>query len=249
MPTGLTADGVTLEIVLGKKCRYCDIELTSINAVKRGKTQYRNFCKKCRSTIDYKKLRSNPARVESRRIYVNSYLRKIGKVKQYPCEICNTLCYKKYKQAFCSDKCRFMSYVEKTDSCWLWRGGKNRRGYGKFGIGHKTIIASRYSYEIYKGKITENMLICHTCDNPPCVNPDHLWQGTNSDNIRDSFKKCRSVIRKGEENSNAKLTEKNVLEIRELFKNNHKVKDIACNYDITTNYCRAICMRTTWKHI
>jgi hypothetical protein len=142
-----------------------------------------------------------------------------------------------------------MSYIEKTDFCWIWKGGKNRRGYGKFQLGYKTLVASRYSYEIYKGAIKEGMLICHTCDNPSCVNPEHLWQGTGSDNIKDSFNKCRSKGFKGETNSQAKLTEKNVLEIRELFKNNHKVKDIACNYNITKNYCRAICMRTTWKHI
>jgi hypothetical protein len=226
-------------VAINKICRDCKIELTTNNTAKKNKLYYRNWCKQCDVKKKYKQSCKN---IEKRRLYANNYARRVGRVKQYPCETCETLCFRKNSHPFCSDKCRFMSYIEKTDSCWIWKGGK-------FQVGYSIIIASRYSYEIHKGPIEDGLLICHTCDNPPCVNPEHLWQGTNSENIKDAYKKGRLKSQKGEDCHNAKLTEKDVLDIRELFKNNIKVKDIAPKYNITSNYCRAVCKRTTWKHI
>jgi len=86
---------------------------------------------------------------------------------------------------------RFFQKVNKTDKCWLWTGALNSRGYGCFSIDRKSKLAHRYSYEIYKGEIPKGMYVCHACDVPNCVNPDHLWLGTASDNIKDMFKKDR----------------------------------------------------------
>lgn len=120
------------------------------------------------------------------------------KRKTSPCENCGTIIlqYPSQKQRFCSWKCktdpvwRFWRFVEKTDSCWIWNGGKNA-GYGIFSKGNKSRIAHRVSYEMHFGPIPENTEVCHRCDNPSCVRPDHLFLGTAKDNSDDKFSKGR----------------------------------------------------------
>lgn len=78
---------------------------------------------------------------------------------------------------------RFWSKVNKAD-CWIWIGATNSKGYGSFGLDGKTTSTHRISYMIHKGDIPGGMVVCHTCNNPPCVNPDHLYLGTAYDNMR-----------------------------------------------------------------
>jgi hypothetical protein len=85
----------------------------------------------------------------------------------------------------------FFQKVQKTDSCWLWNGSTNAKGYGSFAVNRKTTLAHRYSYVLHKGEIPEGLIICHTCDVPACVNPEHLWAGTYSDNAIDMVSKNR----------------------------------------------------------
>jgi hypothetical protein len=89
----------------------------------------------------------------------------------------------------------FLSKIEKTDTCWLWTGAQIPKGYGMFWYGGKLGYAHRYSYLVYKGIIPKELHVCHTCDNPSCVNPEHLWLGTNLDNRLDS--KTKGRIKKG----------------------------------------------------
>lgn len=88
---------------------------------------------------------------------------------------------------------RFFSYVEFTEGCWEWAASKSRKGYGRFSYKHKTLGAHRAAFFIFNGWINGNLLVCHTCDNPSCVNPDHLFIGTSSDNARDRDKKGRNA--------------------------------------------------------
>ena len=88
---------------------------------------------------------------------------------------------------------RFWEKVDKSGDCWTWKASKNKQGYGRFGIGAgKAVNASRVSWSIIKGSIPEGMFICHKCDSPSCVNPDHLFLGSRQDNIDDMMIKKRS---------------------------------------------------------
>jgi len=91
-----------------------------------------------------------------------------------------------------SVKERFFEKVNKTNSCWLWTGALTSRGYGSFGVEGKVTSAHRYSYQIHIGKIPKGLIICHSCDVPACVNPEHLWAGTTSDNMKDMVAKNRN---------------------------------------------------------
>lgn len=94
-----------------------------------------------------------------------------------------------------SDLERFnTSHIPVTESgCWLWLKSTDAKGYGIFTIKQKNVRAHRFSYQVYKGAIPEGLAVCHACDVPSCVNPDHLWVGTALDNNRDIHKKGRFV--------------------------------------------------------
>ena len=90
---------------------------------------------------------------------------------------------------------RFWAKVVKAaaDACWLWKGATHERGYGEFWFNNKRCRAPRVSYELNKGPIPEGMIVRHSCDNPPCVNPAHLSLGTDKDNMQDALSRGRSV--------------------------------------------------------
>lgn len=86
---------------------------------------------------------------------------------------------------------RFFRFVQKKPSgCWEWTGSKDKDGYGKFSL-NGDMRAHRASYVLFIGKLKNGLFVCHSCDNPSCVNPEHLWQGTPKDNITDMYKKKR----------------------------------------------------------
>lgn len=87
----------------------------------------------------------------------------------------------------------FWKKVEKTDSCWNWQGCLDSDGYGRFQFNYQRWKTHRLSYHVHKGSIPLDMCVCHSCDNPKCVNPDHLWLGTTQDNTRDRTLKGRTA--------------------------------------------------------
>jgi len=81
--------------------------------------------------------------------------------------------------------------VDLVTGCWEWTRARGKKGYGMIWVVDKFIRVSRAAYELYVGPIPEGLNVCHKCDNPPCFNPEHLFVGTQSDNIRDSVEKGR----------------------------------------------------------
>jgi len=222
---------------LNRTCKTCQTALTTLNAVKKGSKYFLSLCKPCKSKYNTKKMTGNP----KRQAYMRKYIREKGIVKQYPCETCQTLCYKKYARAFCNSECRFWAYVDKSGDCWIWTGYKTQTGYGKLCFNsNKVVTASRVSYELFYGPIQPGMLICHSCDNPSCVNPNHLWQGTHMENMMDMVEKGRQ---------NAKLLPIDVYNIRKLWDSGYSQNEIIKIYDVSSSQISNITARRIWKHI
>ena len=137
---------------------------------------------------------------------------------------------------------------EPNTGCWIWIAASSNFGYGIIANGRTTIGAHRVSYMIYKGIIPKGVLVCHTCDNAYCVNPEHLFLGTQIDNMRDKMAKGRHVARKSECNL-SKLTKESVLQIRELSKsglNNNQISKIVGTSRANISH---VVRRLTWKNI
>jgi len=109
------------------------------------------------------------------------------------------------------------------NECWIWKGAPVGYGYGMMRIGNRRFVAHRLSYQIHYGKITPGMLILHSCDNPLCVNPNHLREGTPRDNVKDMWERNRASYNlpkdplKGEDHGMAKLNWEQVHEIRRRY--------------------------------
>lgn len=161
----------------------------------------------------------------------------------------------RYNRKRLPEKERFFNRIQKSlyNDCWLWIGNKNRQGYGIFfDDSGKEVRAHRYSYFIEYGHLDKTKYVCHTCDNPSCVNPKHLWEGTAKDNNEDCRNKNRAKYppdQKGENHSQHKLTEDDVLFIRQEFKAGVSQADLMRKYNMSRNTIHKICKNKTWKHI
>lgn len=146
---------------------------------------------------------------------------------------------------------RFWEKVNKKsdDECWEWIGYKDNKGYGILNNQHST-KAHRISWVIHNGKIPNKMCVCHHCDNPSCVNPNHLWLGSVAENNRDKELKGRHNGLRGERNFGSVLTEKQVLVIRDLYKTgNYSTYDLSEIFEVSRNCISRIINRKTWSYL
>ena len=141
---------------------------------------------------------------------------------------------------------RFMKKVNKTDSCWLWIAAKDSKGYGLY----RARAAHRASYTLFNGIIPEGHVVRHKCDNPPCVNPEHLETGTQKENARDRTERGRTGPRlRGEDHEMSKLTYSDVVTMRDLRREGALLKDLSEKYGLTKTNIRSACIGRTWSHV
>lgn len=202
-------------------------------------------------------------------------------MKKLICEYCSKLFPSLRQRPYCSRPCyalgkksapiasRFWKHVQKAgpNDCWLWTGATHQYGYGRMGVGSRknwrVVEAHRVSWEIHFGPIPSGLHVCHSCDNPPCVNPAHLFLGNNTDNRQDSVLKNRHAfgdragsrthpekLPRGEKHVNSKLTENIVREIRRSFEAGESNKtSLAKKYHVADSTIGLIIRRKAWKHI
>ena len=154
----------------------------------------------------------------------------------------------------------FWNKVNKTDGCWTWKASKNGLGYGKFCIGHQKLeLAHRVSWRIYNGEIPFQKLILHKCDNPSCVNPNHLFLGSHKDNSLDASYKRRMAFglrngmythpetrTTGERNAQAKLKWDGIKKIRKMVLSGKTYGFISEVFGVTTSCIGKIARKERW---
>jgi hypothetical protein len=151
----------------------------------------------------------------------------------------------------------FWNKVDKTgeNSCWNWCGSSNNKGYGMHYVRgrkpHRKWLAHRISYEAHKGTIPDGMLVLHSCDNPRCVNPEHLRVGTHKENVADMDERNRRVPPRlsGELNHNTKLTGPQVIQMRLDYLAGKKKGDIAKENGMTIDSVGDVLLGRSWAHL
>lgn len=152
---------------------------------------------------------------------------------------------------------RFWAKVNKTEGCWVWTASTAPGGYGAFGVKSKVLRAHRVSFQIHNGPFDPLLDVCHHCDNPACVRPDHLFLGSHTDNMQDMHKKGRYNESKRGPNRkrgtyfwSAKLTPELVSKIRQEYVPYLVGKRyLARKYGVTKNAVNVLLKRITWKHV
>lgn len=147
------------------------------------------------------------------------------------------------------------SHTDKSGDCWIWQRGRSTAGYGSLKWGDKRWLAHRLAYTLANGPIPKGLHVCHHCDNPPCVNPDHLFVGTARDNALDMVRKGRhrytlpTARARGGQGSRTSVNEVQVVQMREKRAAGALLKDLAREYGMTNQGVRAICRGVTWAHV
>ena len=142
------------------------------------------------------------------------------------------------------------NYVVSSTGCWEYQGRTDRGGYGEAGI---VVDCVRKHYRVHRlayfhrhGVDPKHLLVCHHCDNPSCINPDHLYIGTNTDNMRDVVERGRQ---RGSNNTFSKLTEENVIDIKKRLAKKERHASIAEIYGVKCSTISNIATQGKWSHV
>lgn len=159
---------------------------------------------------------------------------------------------------------RFWGRVNRRgdNDCWEWQRGRGTCGYGRFWLNGKTRNAHRVAWELTYGDLPDEMCVLHSCDNRSCVNPSHLFLGTQEDNTRDRHQKGRDACgersgrhtqpwrtARGERQGGAKLSPSDVLAIREARSKGVHLKDLAAQYGVSFGHIGKLCRGYSWNHV
>lgn len=148
---------------------------------------------------------------------------------------------------------RLKNYIDKSGDCWLWTSHTNEKGYGLLSVGRgKQVRVHRYMYELYKGQIPDGLHVLHKCDVRRCCNPDHLFLGTQKDNMEDASKKGRIGYKSfnGESHHNSKLKKEDVIEMRKLWESGSFFQsELAKRFNVTQQVVSKVVNFKAWKKL
>lgn len=163
------------------------------------------------------------------------------------------------KSKFCSLKCRssftpeqklkFIGWDVVPNGCWIWRGRSNWGGYGVIGHRHRAVLAHRTSWAANRGDIPFGIDVLHHCDVRLCINPDHLFLGTDADNIADMDAKGRRYVLRGEENGCSKLREEQIADILSRPRGYGTGVALAEEFGVSPSLISLIRLGKVWHHV
>ena len=142
---------------------------------------------------------------------------------------------------------KFYTPVTET-GCWLWLGSVSNR-YGELWDGRRNVRAHRYSFETFKRQLADGEVVCHKCDTPTCVNPEHLFAGTQSDNLLDCVAKGRKPIREESDLYRGAVNPEIVRDIRRRRVAGERNCDVARRHGISNAYCSTIARGIHWPEV
>jgi len=175
----------------------------------------------------------------------------MSKQQTRPCALCGKPYVGRTNGRYCDFPCRFYSKVDRTPApkgCHLWTATVGSHGYGQIEVDGKVELAHRIAWELKNnGPVPDGQCVLHHCDNPPCVNPNHLFLGTNADNVRDRDKKNRQA--RGEQLPQHKLTDDDVRQIRRDYADDMTPKEIAKKFGVLPPAIYKVLRGVNWKHV